>query len=66
MTGKTARLIFWIGSLSSALIFLWMTYDFHRQTPKYTKVGELSDEVVAGKKVWHLFTLRPMEEGVAD
>ncbi len=55
MTGKTARLIFWLGTLSSALIFLWMTYDFHRQTPKYTKVDQLTDEVVAGKKVWHKY-----------
>jgi nitric oxide reductase subunit C len=55
MTGKTARLIFWIGTLSSAVIFLWMTYDFHRQTPKYTKVDKLDAEVVAGKKVWHKY-----------
>ncbi len=55
MTGKTARTIFWLGTVSSALIFLWMTYDFHRQTPKYTKVRELSDQVVAGKKVWHKY-----------
>ena len=55
MTGKTARLIFLLGTLSSAAIFLWMTYDFHRQTPKYTKVDQLSDEVVAGKKIWHKY-----------
>ncbi|UFS72532.1 c-type cytochrome [Geomonas sp. RF6] len=55
MTGKGARLIFWIGTLSSAAIFLWMTYDFHRQTPKYTKVDQLTSEVVAGKKVWHKY-----------
>ena len=55
MTGKTARLIFWLGTLSSAAIFLWMTYDFHRQTPNYTQVDQLSDEVVAGKKVWHKY-----------
>lgn len=55
MTGKTARLIFWLGTLSSAAIFLWMTYDFHRQTPKYTQVDQLSAEVVAGKRVWHKY-----------
>ncbi len=55
MTGKTASLIFWIGTLVSAAIFLWLTYDFHRQTPKYTKVALLTDDVVAGKKVWHKY-----------
>jgi nitric oxide reductase subunit C len=55
MTGKTARLIFWIGTLSSAVIFLWMTYDFHRQTPRYTKVDELDAQVVSGKKVWQKY-----------
>lgn len=55
MTGKSARLIFWLGTLSSAVIFLWLTYDFHRQTPRYTHVGQLSAEVIAGKKVWHTY-----------
>lgn len=55
MTGKTARLIFWLGTLSSAAIFLWMTYDFHLQTPRYTKTQNLTEEVVAGKKVWHKY-----------
>jgi nitric oxide reductase subunit C len=55
MTGKSARLIFWLGTLSSAAIFLWMTYDFHRQTPKYTRVDQLNADVVAGKKVWHKY-----------
>jgi len=55
MTGKTARLIFWLGTLSSAAIFLWMTYDFHLQTPKFTHTDKLTDQVVAGKKVWHKY-----------
>jgi len=55
MTGKTARLIFWLGTLSSAAIFLWMTYDFHRQTPRLTHEDKLSEEVVAGKRVWHKY-----------
>lgn len=55
MTGKTARLIFWLGTLSSAAIFLWMTYDFHQQTPKFTHTEKLTEEVVAGKKVWHKY-----------
>lgn len=55
MTGKTARLIFWVGTLISAAIFLWMTYDFHVQTPKFTNSDKLTAEVVAGKKVWHKY-----------
>lgn len=55
MTGKTARLIFWLGTLSSAAIFLWQTYDFHAQTPKFTHTDKLTEQVVAGKKVWHKY-----------
>lgn len=55
MTGKTARLIFWLGTLSSAAIFLWMTYDFHAQTPKFTNTDKLTEEVVNGKRVWHKY-----------
>ena len=59
MTGKTARLIFLLGTLSSAAIFLCMTYDFHRQTPRYTTHGSQIT-------VWHLFTLKALEEGAAE
>jgi nitric oxide reductase subunit C len=55
MTGKTSRIIFWVGSLSSLVVFLWMTLDFHRQTPKYTRVDKLDAQVVAGKRVWHKY-----------
>jgi len=55
MTGKTARLIFWLGTLSSAAIFLWMTYDFHRMNPQFSHTDRLSEEVVAGKRVWHKY-----------
>jgi nitric oxide reductase subunit C len=55
MTGKSARLIFWLGTITSAVIFLWMTYDFHQKTPKYTRVDQLTAEVVAGKRVWHKY-----------
>ncbi|MDD5476491.1 MAG: cytochrome c [Syntrophales bacterium] len=53
MTGKTAKAIFWLGTLSSAIIFLWLTYDFHQQEPKFVKTDKLNEQVVAGKKVWH-------------
>ena len=48
MTGKSARLIFWFGTLSSALIFLWLTYDFHRQMEHATllKCSEFGDAII--------------------
>ncbi len=55
MTGKTAKAIFWAGTLSSVIIFLWLTYDFHRQETKFVRKDQISEQVVAGKKVWHKY-----------
>ncbi|MEW6333354.1 MAG: c-type cytochrome [Thermodesulfobacteriota bacterium] len=55
MTGKTAKNIFWVGTLSSVIIFLWLTYDFHRQQATFAKTDQISKQVVAGKKVWHKY-----------
>ncbi len=55
MTSTTAKTIFWLGTLSSAIIFLWLTYDFHQQEPKFVKTDQLNEQVVAGKKVWHKY-----------
>jgi nitric oxide reductase subunit C len=55
MTGKTAKAIFWAGTLSSVIIFLWLTYDFHQQESKFAKTDKISEQVVAGKKVWHKY-----------
>ena len=55
MTSNTAKTIFWLGTLSSAVIFLWLTYDFHQQEPKFVKADQISQQVVAGKKVWHKY-----------
>ncbi len=55
MTSNTAKAIFWLGTLSSAIIFLWLTYDFHQQEPKFVKTDQLNEQVVAGKKVWHKY-----------
>lgn len=52
MTKKTAFRIFLIGTLSSAALFLWATYDTHRQVVTLAHVDKLSDQVVAGKKVF--------------
>lgn len=55
MTGKTAKTIFWLGTLSSAIVFLWLTYDFHQQEQKFAKTDQITDQVIAGKKVWHKY-----------
>lgn len=55
MTGKTAKTVFWLGTLSSAIIFLCLTYDFHRQEPNFVKTDQINEQVVAGKKVWHKY-----------
>ena len=52
MTKKTAFWIFLIGTISSAALFLWATYDTHRQVVTLAHVDKLSDQVVAGKKVF--------------
>jgi nitric oxide reductase subunit C len=55
MTLNNARLVFWIGTLVSAAIFGWMTYDFHQQEEKYAHTSKIDEQVVAGKKVWHKY-----------
>jgi len=55
MTLKNARIIFWVGTLTSVAIFGWLTYDFHQQEEKYANVSKIDDQVVAGKKVWHKY-----------
>lgn len=52
MTKRTAFLIFFFGTLSSAVIFLLLTLDFHRKKDVYTNVSGLTEQVVAGKNVW--------------
>jgi len=55
MKRNTARWIFWIGTLSSAVIFLALTFDFHRQQPVLAHSDQITDQVIAGKKVWHKY-----------
>jgi len=52
MTIRSARAIFLVGTLSSALLFLALTFDTHRQIDALTHADRLSAEVVAGKKVF--------------
>lgn len=53
MTKRGTRLFFLISTLGSALVFLVLTWDSHRQFPKLTRSAEIDASVVAGKHVWH-------------
>jgi nitric oxide reductase subunit C len=55
MTTKNAKTIFWVGTLVSVVIFLWLTVDFHRKSQQLANTDQITDEVVSGKKVWHKY-----------
>jgi nitric oxide reductase subunit C len=55
MTKKTAFWIFLIGTLSSAALFLWATYDTQRQVVTLSHADKLSDQVVAGKRAFEKY-----------
>ena len=55
MTSGSAKTVFWVGTLSSALIFLALTVDFHRREPELAHTDRITDQVVQGKKVWHKY-----------
>ena len=52
MSEKTAKLIFWIGTLASLGLFLALTYDTTRQFAALTHADKLDDQVVAGKRAF--------------
>jgi len=54
MTKKTAFWIFLFGTLSSAVLFLVLTWDMHRQVDTLSHADKLSGKVVAGKKSFEL------------
>ena len=55
MTKRTAFWIFFIGTVSSAIVFLGLTWDFHRQVETLSHVDKLSDDVVAGKRTFEKY-----------
>ena len=55
MTKKTAFWIFFWGTVSSAVIFLWLTWDTHQQIDALSHVDKLSDKVVAGKRAFEKY-----------
>jgi nitric oxide reductase subunit C len=52
MSKKTAFWIFLLGTLSSAILFLGLTFDTHRQVAALSHADKLSESVVAGKRVF--------------
>ena len=55
MTKKTAFWIFVIGTVSSAIVFLGLTWDTHRQVEALSHVDKLSDKVVEGKRTFEKY-----------
>lgn len=55
MTKKAAFWIFLLGTLSSAVLFLWLTWDTHRQVETLSHADKLSDNVVAGKMTFESY-----------
>ena len=55
MTKKTAFWIFLVGTVSSAVLFLWLTWDTHRQVEVLSHVDKLSDKVVEGKRAFEKY-----------
>jgi nitric oxide reductase subunit C len=52
MSKKTAFWIFFIGTVTSAVIFLGLTWDMHRQVAALSHADKLSDKVVEGKRAF--------------
>ncbi len=55
MSHKTAKIVFWSGTLISLVLFLMLTVDTTRQFAALTHADKLDDQVVAGK---HAFERR--------
>jgi nitric oxide reductase subunit C len=55
MNAKTAKWIFYFGTLISLALFLGLTVDTHRQVQTLTHADQLSERVVAGKRVWQKY-----------
>src|SRR5262249_51923812 len=50
---RGTRLFFFLCTLGSALVFVGLTIDSHRQFPTLTNSAGLDASVTAGKAVWH-------------
>jgi len=52
MTEKAAKWIFWVGTLSSLVLFLALTFDIHSQFAALTHADQLDEQVIAGKRAF--------------
>ncbi|HSN14231.1 MAG TPA: c-type cytochrome [Anaeromyxobacteraceae bacterium] len=52
MTEGQSKAIFWIGTLSSAALFLGLTFDTQREFDRLTHADKLDAQVVAGKRAF--------------
>jgi nitric oxide reductase subunit C len=52
MTERSAKIIFWVGTLASLVLFLALTFDTHRQFDALTHADRLDAQVVAGKRAF--------------
>ena len=55
MTKKIAFWIFLLGTLSSAVVFLALTWDTHRQVAVLSNADKIDDRVVAGKRAFEKY-----------
>lgn len=55
MTNKSAFWIFLIGTLSSAVLFLGLTWDTHKQVEALSHADKLSENVIAGKMAFEKY-----------
>ncbi len=55
MTNKNAFYIFLAGTVSSAALFLYLTWDTHRQVSALSHADRLSHEVIEGKKAFEKY-----------
>lgn len=52
---RNERLVFWLGTSILMAFLLIFTLDFLRLLPQRTHADRITNEVVAGKKVWHKY-----------
>lgn len=55
MSTKVAKLIFYVGTITSAVLFLFLTFDTHKQIAALTNADQLSDQVVEGKRIFQKY-----------
>jgi nitric oxide reductase subunit C len=55
MTKRIAFWIFLLGTISSAILFLALTWDTHRQVAALSHVDKLSEQVVEGKRLFEKY-----------